>query len=135
MSMGSTGPGQSYCSSPQQPQGEGLKGLGGIGGSSLPSPRKQQIQAGPGAASLPMPMLGAPGGLMRGGSGAQHVVLPGMPIRGRMPDDEYGVGVDRAMRPNGHAMEPLNKRIRCGPAVSSNVLVKIWIGSENEEFS
>lgn len=117
MSMGSTGPGQSYCSSPQEPQGGGMKGLGGIGGSSLPSPRKQQVQAGPGPASLPVPM-------MRGGSGAQHIVLPGMPVRGRVPDDDY---VGRAMRPNGHAMEPLNKRIRFAPVVSSQVLVKIWI--------
>lgn len=134
MSMGSTGPGKSYSISPQEPQGGGMKDLVGIVGSSLPSPRKKH--AGPGPASLPVPM---PGGPVRVGSGGHHVVLPGMPGRGRVPDDEYGVGVDRTMRPNGHAMEPLNKRIRCGPAVSSKVLVKIWLrcigGSENEWFS
>lgn len=110
MSMGSTGPGQSHSSTSPQ------KGLGGMPpGSSahgLASPRKQQGQPEPGAASLRGPMLsGPPGSQMMGGGmgGGSEVVLPRMALRGR--EDDYGGG--RGMGPNGQAMEPLSKRPRC----------------------
>ena len=113
--MGSTGPGQSYNSSPPPPQG-GVKGLGGIGGPTLASPRKQQGQPGPGMASLRGPMLGASSNQLMaggGGPGGQHIVLPGMASRGRggTGNDEYGIG-GRSMGPNGHTVEPLIKRPR-----------------------
>ena len=110
MNMGSTGPGQSHSSTSPQ------KGLGGMPpGSSahgLASPRKQQGQPEPGAASLRGPMLsGPPGSQMMGGGigGGSEVVLPRLPLRGR--EDDYGGG--RGMGPNGQAMEPLSKRPRC----------------------
>ncbi|CAM9897950.1 unnamed protein product, partial [Hapterophycus canaliculatus] len=115
MSMGSTGPGQSHSSiaSPQ-------KGLGGMPTHGLASPRKQQGQPEPGAASLRGPMLTAPpgshmmgggGGGMGGGGAGSGVVLPGMAMRGRggPGEDDYG---GRGLGPNGQTMEPLSKRPR-----------------------
>lgn len=107
MSMGSTGPGQSHSS-------------GGGGAHGLASPRKQQGQPEPGAASLRGPMLAGPpgshmmgggGGGMGGGGAGAGVVLPGMAQRGR--EDDYGGGGGRGMGPNGQAIEPLSKRPRC----------------------
>jgi len=121
--MGSTGPGQSHSNnaSTSSPQ----KGLGGRpppgvgGGHGLSSPRKQQGQPEPGAASLRGPMLTGPGSHMMGGGGGMGggagVVLPGMSMRGRgETQDDYGGMGGRAMgAPNGQAVEPpLSKRPR-----------------------
>lgn len=107
--MGSTGPGQSHSISSAR---KGLGGMPGEGGHGLASPRKQQGQPEPGAASLRGPMLTAPGSQMMGGGmgGGAGIVLPGMAARSR--EDEYGGG--RALGSNGQAMEPLSKRPRCG---------------------